>query len=109
MAEGLRMAHENGDRQWEAELHRVRGELLLRRGADDSQVEACFDRAIEIARRQQAKSFELRTAMSRARWLRTQGKTAKARRLLQEVYDWFTEGFDTPDLMEAEALLQELS
>jgi class 3 adenylate cyclase/predicted ATPase len=109
VAEGLRMAHENGDRHWEAELHRVRGELLLRRGADDSQVEACFNRAIEIARRQQAKSFELRAAMSRARGLRTQGKTAKARRLLQEVYDWFTEGFDTPDLMEAEALLQELS
>ena len=109
VAEGLQMAHDNEDRMWEAELHRVRGELLLRHGADEGEVEGCFRQAIEIARRQQARSLELRAAMSLTRLLKKQGKTAEALEALEEVYGWFTEGFDTPDLKESQALLQELS
>jgi len=109
VAEGLQMAHDNEDRMWEAGLHRVRGELLLRHGAEETEVEGCFRQAIESARRQQAKSLELRAAMSLTRLLQKQGKTAEALEVLEEVYGWFTEGFDTPDLKEAQALLQELS
>jgi tetratricopeptide (TPR) repeat protein len=109
VAEGLRMAYDHADRQWEAELHRVQGELLGGHGAEDAEVERCFRQAIEIARRQQARSLELRAAMNLARLLRQQGKTAESLKALEEVYGWFTEGFDTPDLKEAKALLQELS
>ncbi len=109
VAEGLQMAHDNEDRMWEAELHRVRGDLLRRHGAEDAEVQRCFRQAIAIARRQQARSLELRAAMSLARLLQQQGKTAQALEAIDEVYGWFTEGFDTPDLKEAQALLQELS
>jgi predicted ATPase len=71
--------------------------------------EACFHKAIEIAQRQQAKSLELRATVSLARLWQQQGKTAEAHKLLSEIYDWFTEGFDTKDLQEAKALLEELS
>ena len=73
------------------------------------QAESCFQHAIEVARRQSAKSWELRAAMSLSRLWQKQGKREEARQLLAEVYGWFTEGFDTPDLKEAKALLEELS
>ncbi len=78
-------------------------------GGDEAEVEACFHRAIEVARRQQAKSWELRATVSLCRLWQKQGKTEEARKILQEIYDWFTEGFDTKDLKEAKALLEELS
>ncbi len=91
----------------EAELHRLEGELSLAR--DDQRSEACFRRAIEISRAQQAKSLELRAALSLARLWQRQGRRAAARDLLAPVYGWFTEGFDTADLQEAKALLDELT
>jgi predicted ATPase len=93
---------------FEAELHRIIGDALLsmqRQG--EAEVE--FTRALAIARQQQAKSWELRAAMSMARLWRDQGKVQQARELLTPVYGWFTEGFDTRDLMEAKALLEELA
>src|SRR5262249_44553642 len=94
----------------ERELRRLEGELRLRQDpADAEKAEACFRRAVEVARRQQAKSWELRAAMSLARLWRDQGKPQQARELLAPVYEWFTEGFDTRDLKEAKALLQELA
>jgi predicted ATPase len=90
-------------------LYRVKGELLLRRSAEhQAEAESCFRQALEIARRQGAKSLELRAAMSLSRLWQRQGKRAEARQLLAEVYGWFTEGFDTPDLQEAKVLLEEL-
>jgi predicted ATPase len=95
---------------WEAELHRLRGELLLQHAvAQPGEAEACFQQALAVAHRQQAKSLELRTAMSLSRLWQRQGKSAAARQLLAEVYGWFTEGFDTADLQEAKALLDVLS
>ena len=96
------------ERMFEAELHRIIGDVLLsvqRQG--EAEVE--FTRAIAIARQQQAKSWELRAAMSLARLWRDQGKVQQARELLAPVYGWFTEGFDTRDLKEAKALLEELA
>jgi class 3 adenylate cyclase/predicted ATPase len=98
-----------GERFWEAELQRLKGQLLLEADpANQPKAEACFDRAIEIARSQKAKSWELRASTSLARLWRSQGKRAQARDLLAPVYGWFTEGFDTADLIEAKALLEEL-
>ena len=101
------------ERYFEAELHRLKGELLLISGEGcEAQAEACFWRAIEVARRQRAKSWELRATTSLCRLWRAQEeqhKTAEARQLLQAIYDWFTEGFDTPDLKEAETLLNALA
>ena len=114
--EGLQMADEaiavikNGvERQLEAENYRIKGELLLmQRPPDEQQAEACFTHALEVARRQQAKSWELRVAMSLSRFWMKQGKHAEARALLAEVYNWFAEGFETADLREAKALLEAL-
>ncbi len=93
----------------EAELHRLQGELLLDRSPGDyGPAESAFQEALSIARAQQAKSLELRAATSLARLWRAQAKTKAARELLAPVYNWFTEGFDTPDLKEAKALLDEL-
>jgi predicted ATPase len=98
-------AIERGDQLSEA--YRLQGELLLRRGGQEAaQAEACFQQALTIARRQQAKSWELRAAISLSRLWHHQGKTEEARQLLAEVYRWFTEGFDTADLQEAKALLE---
>jgi len=98
-----------GDHHVEAELHRLKGESLLGlTDANAAQAEACFHRALEVSRRQQAKSLELRAAMSMARLWQKQGKGDEARRLLEEVYHWFTEGFDTPDLRDARKLLDTL-
>jgi predicted ATPase len=91
------------------ELYRVKGELLLRQRIPDApEAETCFRQALDIARRQQAKSLELRAAMSLARLWQRHGKRAEARELLAPIYGWFTEGFDTADLKDAKALLHEL-
>jgi predicted ATPase len=93
-----------------AELHRLKGELLLLQNASGTtEAESCFREAIEIAQRQQAKSWELRATMSLARLLAKMGKCAEARAILAEIYGRFSEGFDTPDLKDAKALLEELS
>ena len=94
----------------DANIHRLAGEIVLLSGEPDTaKAEAYFERALAVARQQQAKSFELRAAMSMARLWRDQGKRDEARDLLAPVYGWFTEGFDTRDLKEAKALLDELS
>jgi predicted ATPase len=94
----------------EAELHRLRGEwLIARRSGEHAEAAACFDRSLAVARRQGAKMWELRTTVSLARLRRERGRHAEARDLLAPVYGWFTEGFDTPDLKEAKALLDELA
>jgi predicted ATPase len=107
VSEALTAIEHNGIRYYEAELHRLEGELRLH--LDAQQAAVCFRRAIEIARAQQAKSWELHAAMSMARLWRDQGKRDEARELLAPVYGWFTEGFDTRDLKEAKALLDELT
>jgi class 3 adenylate cyclase/predicted ATPase len=108
--EALGLVEKNGQRLHEAELYRLRGELLLKRSvSDEQQAETCFRQALEVARRQQAKSWELRAAMSLARLWQQQGKRDAARELLAPIYGWFTEGFDTADLQEAKALLEALA
>jgi predicted ATPase len=109
LTEGLAAADKTGEHWWDAELHRLKAELMLVQEADEAEVEACFHQAIDVARRQQAKSFELRATMSLSRLWQKQGKVEEAREMLQEIYNWFTEGFDTRDLKEAKALLEELS
>jgi adenylate cyclase len=122
----------SGERFFEAELYRLKGVLLLNAErkmmnaerkkktgksrsrklesfSHSTEAEACFQQALQIARRQEAKSLELRAATSLARLWQQQGKVAEARDLLAPVYDWFTEGFDTADLKDAKALLTELS
>jgi adenylate cyclase len=127
--EALAMVH-SGGRYYEAELYRLKGELLLlqaaswgtaRDGTDNANrvakaaeavwpdLEACFRQAIEIARRHGAKCLELRAVMSLTRLYQAQGKKQEARQMLTEIYGWFTEGFDTADLKEAKALLEALS
>jgi class 3 adenylate cyclase/predicted ATPase len=115
LAEALAAVNKTGGRFHEAELYRIKGELTLaqssvQRLASSVQKEAeeCFLKAIEIARRQQAKSWELRAVMSLARLWQQQGKKEEARQMLAEIYNWFTEGFDTADLQDAKALLEEL-
>jgi predicted ATPase len=106
--EALAEARTHNECWWDAELHRLRGELLLMQDADASDVEAALLRAIEIARFQQAKSLELRATMSLARLWNTQNRCEDARRRLSDVYAWFTEGFETPDLQAARLLLAHL-
>ncbi len=99
-----------GERIYEAELHRLKGELLLMQDAGNTvEAERCFRSAIEVGRRQAGKSLELRATTSLARLLAKQGKHDEARTMLAEIYGWFTEGFDTADLKDAEALLEELN
>jgi predicted ATPase len=124
LEDALAITHRTGERYYEAELYRLKGELLLIEGtsrvlsraaagrkatekktADVIQVERCFRQSLEIARQQQAKSLELRTSTSMARFYRDQGQHEKARNLLSSIYDRFTEGFDTVDLREAKAIL----
>ena len=126
LAEALTVAEKNEERMYEAELYRVKGELTLAQSKVQSleskvtdlrslipdpqgEAEAYFLKAIEIAHKQQAKSLELRATTSLTRLWQQQGKTAEAHLMLSEVYNWFTEGFDTMDLQEAKALLAELS
>jgi predicted ATPase len=112
VAEALAAAERSGQYYWEAELYRLKGALALRdeaRGAAAAEdAEACFLRALEIARRQRAKSMELRAATSLGRLWAAQGKAKEAHALLSDVHGWFTEGLDTPDLVEAGALLDQL-
>jgi predicted ATPase len=124
LAEALACAHTMGERCWEAELYRLKGELLLQSGVQalasealppdaglqtrDAEAEACFRQALDIARRQQAKALELRAATSLSRLWQQHGKHDAARELLAPIYGWFTEGFDTADLQEAQALLAAL-
>ena len=143
LTEALTLVTKTGERQSEAEIYRLKGELTLQKsgvrhptsditnspeskvqGPESSktksqsrnpssqaegEAEACFLKAIEIAQRQQAKSWELRAATSLARLWQQQGKQKEAHELLAEIYGWFTEGFDTKDLQEAKALLDELA
>jgi len=97
------------ERYMEAELYRLKGELLRMRGEPDNEVEKYFCKAIELSRQWLAKSWELRAVMSLSRLRQRQGKREEARKILEEVYSWFTEGFTTPDLIEAKALLEDLS
>ena len=107
--EALAAANEHEDRHHEADIHRLKGELLLKQN-DSNAAEAknCFERAIGIAGRQSAKSHELRATMSLARLLAKQGRRDEARTMLTDIYNWFTEGFDAADLKDAKALLDEL-
>jgi len=110
LAEALAAVHKTGERQHEAELHRLKGALLLAQdGTDAQEAECCFRQAIEVACQQQAKSLELRAALSLSRLWQQQGKRAESHALLAPLYSWFTEGFDTADMREAKALLEELS
>jgi class 3 adenylate cyclase/predicted ATPase len=117
VADGLRVLDEaltavvkNTEHYYEAELYRIKGELLLQqRVPDEQQAEACFQRALEVARGQQAKSWELRAATSLSRLWQQQGKWDEARQLLAEIYGWFSEGFTTPDLQDAQTLLAALA
>jgi predicted ATPase len=134
--EALEAAQKNTERYYEVELYRLKGELLLQKAARKrststtssgtsivaetkeegtmhglilrTEAETCFRQALDVARRQQAKSLELRVVMSLSRLWKQEGKRTEARQMLTEIYDWFTEGFDTPDLQEAKALLEAL-
>src|SRR5262245_37449404 len=115
LAEALVLVDKTGERVNEAELYRLKGTLTLQsklqslKSQVEEEAEVCFLKAIDIARRQSAKSLELRAVMSLSRLWQQQGKKAEAGQMLSEVYDWFTEGFDTKDLQEAKTLLAELS
>jgi predicted ATPase len=110
LAEAVAAFEASGRGDMLTEAYRLQGEFLLRQAAPDTvQAEACFQQALTIARRQQAKSWELRAALSLARLWQQRGQREEARALLASIYGWFTEGFDTPDLQEAKALLEELS
>jgi predicted ATPase/class 3 adenylate cyclase len=109
LVEVLAVINNSGERYYEAELHRLKGELLLKQVTpDEPQAEACLHRALDVARHQQAKLLELRATLSLSRLWQHQGKRNEARQLLAKIYGWFTEGFDTVDLREAKALLDEL-
>jgi class 3 adenylate cyclase/predicted ATPase len=109
LTEALAAADAHEDRHYEAEIHRLKGELLLKQNNSNvAEAQTCFERAVEIARKQSAKSLELRATMSLARLLASQGRRDEARTTLAEIYNWFTEGFDTADLKDAKTLLDEL-
>ena len=110
LAEALAAVDQSGARFYEAELYRLKGDLLLVQtstGHAVQEAEACFRQALTVARRQQAKWLELRAAISLSRLWQQQDKRDAARHLLAQIYGWFTEGFETPDLTEAKALLTE--
>jgi TOMM system kinase/cyclase fusion protein len=109
LEEALALVDQSEERYWEAEIHRLKGELLLARSAEHQvEAEACLHQALDVARRQGAKSLELRAAMSLSRLWQRQGKRTEAREFLAPIYRSFTEGFDTADLQEAKALLEDL-
>jgi len=118
LEEALTLMEQTGEQYYEAELYRQRGELLLLRAdkshpaqgsRDQHDAETCFQQALDVSRRQEAKSLELRAAMSLSRLWQRQDKRTEARELLAPIYSWFTEGFDTADLQEAKALLETLA
>ena len=108
VVEGLVCVERTKERFFAAELHRLKGELTLQTG-DCKEAEACFHTAIDIAQQQAAKSWKLRAATSLARLWQQQGKQPEAHELLSDIYNWFTEGFDTKDLQDAKALLAPLT
>jgi predicted ATPase len=109
ISEAITAAETTKEKWCEAEIHRTAGEIaLMSPGRDSAKAKAHFERSLVIARAQQAKSWELRAAMSLARLWCDQGKRDEARGLLAPIYNWFTEGFDTPDLKQAKVLLDEL-
>ena len=110
MADALVLVDKTDERWWEAELHRLKGESLWRQADPDAvEVERCFQKALGVARHQEAKFLELRATVSLSRLWQRQGKRAEAYDLLSRIYGWFQEGFDSPDLQEAKALLGELA
>jgi predicted ATPase len=110
LSDGFALLEITEERFYEAELHRVKGELLLMQSDSNAvQAESCFEDALEVARKQGAKSLELRATMSLARLLAKQGKHYEAGTTLSEIYGWFTEGFNTADLKEAKTLLEEFA
>jgi predicted ATPase len=118
LAEALAVVHKTGEDVCKAELYRLKGELLQSRVTSreaevstpySQEAEECFQQALAVAQRQQAKSWELRVAMSLSRLWQQQGKRNEAYELLAPIYGWFTEGFDTADLQEAKALLAALA
>jgi predicted ATPase len=110
LSEAIDVAKQTNEPFYEAELYRLKGDALVKAGVvSPSEAESCFHQAIEIARQQQAKSFELRAVMSLARLWQQQGKPEEGRAILADIYGWFTEGFDTADLKDARVLLDELS
>jgi predicted ATPase len=110
VAKGLATTERTGQRTTEAELHRLKGELLMSTDLGNvAEAEHCLRIAIDVARRQGARLFELRATVSLARLLRATNRRDEARTILADIYGWFTEGFDTTDLQEAKALLEELT
>jgi predicted ATPase len=110
LAEALKIVDTTGTRWWEAELYRLRGDSLLHLSSPDvSRAEASFHQALEVTQQQQAKALELRAVMSLSRLRQQLGQRVEARRLLEDIYCWFTEGFDTADLQAAKVLLEQLT
>jgi predicted ATPase len=110
LAEAHTLVEQQEERWWAAEICRLRGVVLLRQAVPQTEeAETCFQQALDIARRQEAKALELRAAMSLSRLWQQQGKQAEAQALRAPIYSWFTEGFDTADLQEAKALLEQLA
>jgi predicted ATPase len=115
LAEALEIIHTHGLRLWEAEVYRLRGEFLLARHGTGQKltdqhaeaVAACFQQALEVARQQQVRAWELRTALSLSRLWQRQGRALAARQLLADIYGWFTEGFDTADLRAARTVVDQ--
>lgn len=107
--EALSAARDSGECWFESETHRLRSELLLIQGEAESEIEGCFSQALDVASQQKAKSLELRIVMSSSPLWRRQGRQAEALQMLTTAYNWFTEGFDTPDLKDARRLLGELA
>jgi class 3 adenylate cyclase/predicted ATPase len=115
VAEAMAIVEKTGERYNEAELHRLKGDLVLRRSGVEAEpgvqteAEECFRKAIEIARHQEARSYELKAVISLSRLWKQQGKKEQARQMLAEIYGWFGEGFDTKDLIDVKALIEQLS
>ena len=110
LTEAFAWVDKTGEAVYVAELYRLKGELVLEQSHENSsEAEAAFQHALDVARKQEAKSWELRAATSLARLWQQQGKTTEAHDLLAPVYEWFTEGFDTADLKDAKALLDTLT
>jgi len=108
LEQALAASIQNNERWWDAEIHRLRGELMWAQGADPVDIEATFRCALEISQSQMARSLELRAATGLASLWQTHSRTLEAKQLLSQVYHGFKEGFDTPDLRTAQALIAEL-
>src|SRR5205823_184700 len=109
LTKSLTTAHEQEELYYEAEIHRLRGDVLQMQDVSNAmEAHKCYERALEIARKQDGKSLELRATMSLARLFSKQGRRDEARTMLADIYRWFTEGFDTADLKDAKALLDDL-